>query len=380
MDVSSPNKMLRLPFSFGCQDQESGLFRTQHIDGIMGLSAHDDTLPFRLFAANKTSSRAFSICLSPKQGQLALGGINPLVESSSWKFIKLIKDRGWFTVKLLGLYFKDKDGKLHHVDVDLSHGNKAKGTIIDSGTTDTYLPSAWKDKVSRKFHEISGQNIGKSLVTISKTKYNDLPTIVYRFEGKNQLPVDIECAPSSYVDQIKSDVYSFRVYLTESSGVVLGSNFMMNYNILFDVDHQQIAIASSNCSTSPLPHFAEDLNNTQEISNLMPSSSIVDSPSSIDSTEMPSLLPLPSSSNNNTLNPFSWSSLSLPNSSSPSFYPWSSWSPWSESSFFSMVLLLLSIILVVAYTVPRLLGWQEALSMKSNGIRNRNPRRRGIFS
>ena len=65
--LSSPSETqhfqkLSLPFQFGCQESETGLFRTQHIDGIMGISAHEATLPFQLFDHNLTSTRAFSLC------------------------------------------------------------------------------------------------------------------------------------------------------------------------------------------------------------------------------------------------------------------------------------------------------------------------------
>jgi hypothetical protein len=51
-----------MDFLFGCQTSETGLFRTQLADGIMGMSNAEDTLPNQLFQKKVTTTKIFALC------------------------------------------------------------------------------------------------------------------------------------------------------------------------------------------------------------------------------------------------------------------------------------------------------------------------------
>jgi hypothetical protein len=72
---------MSIDFDFGCQVRESGLFRTQNVDGIMGMSASSNTLPFELHRAGKTTTKVFSMCFRRGGGVLSLGGVNSALHS-----------------------------------------------------------------------------------------------------------------------------------------------------------------------------------------------------------------------------------------------------------------------------------------------------------
>ena len=53
---------------------ETGLFRTQKADGIMGMSMHAQTLVPTMRQANKLGHNSFAMCFMQGGGTMALGG------------------------------------------------------------------------------------------------------------------------------------------------------------------------------------------------------------------------------------------------------------------------------------------------------------------
>ncbi len=259
--ISAPN--LSVNFEFGCQESETGLFRTQKVGGIMGLSAAEETLPFHLFKHKLAASRMFSLCFKIGGGSLALGGVDQSLhyytpigdtkqQSSSIEFVKVLKRRGWFTVKLLDiLMYNPSEKTTTTIGGPIFKCNAGRGSIVDSGTTDTYLPSALFSNFAQMFKSISGQKYKNEPLSLSKEQYAKLPTIVYRIEAMEAGKyVEISVHPSSYVEKQASGKFVPRVYLTEGTGAVLGANFMDRHNVIFDVDNMRVGFVKSDCTYS----------------------------------------------------------------------------------------------------------------------------------
>lgn len=64
---------LSMPFVFGCQTYETGLFRTQLENGIMGLSFQDLTIVPKLREAGKIDATVFSLCFTEDGGSMRIG-------------------------------------------------------------------------------------------------------------------------------------------------------------------------------------------------------------------------------------------------------------------------------------------------------------------
>lgn len=70
-------------------ESETGLFRGQVVDGIMGMSAAGDTLIYKLYESKVIKSRAFSMCFRVGGGVLTLGGLDSRLNDSPMKVSQL---------------------------------------------------------------------------------------------------------------------------------------------------------------------------------------------------------------------------------------------------------------------------------------------------
>lgn len=247
-----------VPFEFGCQDYEAGLFRTQYVDGIMGLSASDETLPYQLYKHQITSTKMFALCFRHGGGMVTFGGVDSSLhvynnQPSEVIYAKLTRPRGWFTVHLIDiLMIRPGDSEAKSIGGPLASGLGSKGSIVDSGTTDTYLPVAVAGHFKALFQSLTKLDYDNKPMKLDSKRFHSLPIIIYRLEGLDGKPVDIRIHPNAYMEKqaaagAAADAYTPRIYLTEPSGAVLGANFIVNYNTIFDIQQQRIGFARSTC-------------------------------------------------------------------------------------------------------------------------------------
>ena len=245
---------LSTKFTFGCMQSETGLFRGQVVDGIMGMSAASDTLVHQLFANKVLNTRAFSMCFRVGGGVLTLGGVDERLNHSPMQFVKLLKPQGWFTVRLLEVAMIK--GRIDdnvtilspkRIDTPIETYGRGKGCIVDSGTTDSYLPSSIAKQFNQIFKDFFGKPFHNKAQMISPEEFAKLPVILFKLEGSNGKPITVSMPPESYCENLGPDKYAFRVYVNEPSGAVLGANFMNNQNVMFDIDSKKIGIAQSTC-------------------------------------------------------------------------------------------------------------------------------------
>jgi hypothetical protein len=292
-----------IPFMFGCLQQESGLFVTQLADGIMGLSAHETTLPKQLFNLGKLEYNMFALCFRKELGSskhgvtagtMTLGGVSSTLDTSPMVYAKNTKRLGWYTVQVNKIYIAKKGGRqflfdtkdapalkdIISIPIDTAAVNSGKGVIVDSGTTDTYLNSNALPAFTKIWKEITGIEYKHSPIALTQTQLQALPTVLVQFQAAassfdnypspvmgqvgyldqtNPMDILLAIPATSYMEYFPTmKTYASRLYFTETAGGVLGANAMQGHNVLFDWHHRRIGFSQSSCAYDLIEQEEQD--------------------------------------------------------------------------------------------------------------------------
>eukprot|EP00439_Symbiodinium_sp_Y106_P084967 s128_g27.t1 len=218
----------------GCHSRETKLFVTQKANGILGLAPSKDRMTTMLMNIFKdkahVNAAVFAMCLSSQGGLLTVGGFNESLNTATVQWIPLTL-HGFYSVSLLKMIIEGPGGS------ELSGG--FGHTIVDSGTTYTYLPDGLYRELKETVKSYCKQHNGCAAQGTSGT------------EGIGTYPRS--WYPSSYLYRRSGELYCLGF---ESNGAarqtVLGATWMIGRNIIFDTETPKLGVADASC-----PSFVE---------------------------------------------------------------------------------------------------------------------------
>ena len=216
------------------------------------------------------------------------------------------KGIGWYTVYIQHIYVSTKGGTQFlfdtpesvtnntnsnsniHTDIvpitksfDPAVVNQGRGVIVDSGTTDSYLSSSIREEFMEIWKAATEGKLGdytNGAMYLTQKQVQQLPTILLQLQvaersrngyddkhlRKTKRPllgqvgyldptnwsdVLVAIPATSYMEYSPTlNVYTSRLFFTESRGGVLGANTMQGHNVKFDAQYKRIGFAQSSCN------------------------------------------------------------------------------------------------------------------------------------
>ncbi|WOL01408.1 aspartic proteinase-like protein 2 isoform X1 [Canna indica] len=245
-------KQSNASITFGCGAQQSGdLGSKEALDGILGFGQSNSSMISQLAASGKVSM-SFAHCLDTING----GGIFVIgrVVQPKVKTTPLVPDQAHYNVNLKAI---EVGGTFLQLPSYLFDTSDKQGTIIDSGTTMTYLPEvAYKRVLNGIFAnhpDITFDNVQGFLCFHYPGSVDDgFPDVAFHFENSLLLNV----YPHDYFFQNGEDYYCVGWQnggMMSADGkdiFLIGDLALSNKLVYYDLENQVIGWTEYNCSSS----------------------------------------------------------------------------------------------------------------------------------
>jgi hypothetical protein len=202
---------------------------------------------------NIISKNLFSLCYAPNGGYFSLGGINSTLHTTGISYTNLAESP-YYKVNLLDIVLNNNE--------DFTINNNYF-TIIDSGTTLSFLPDPLYQQVMKKVDLFCAQldnclgsahktDIGQCYKVkpgVTETDFvNSLPSFTFIFNRD----LRYDWRPENYLfNNTKANdhqhTYCMGFNGWSSNEILLGSTWMHNHDIIFDVENMRVGFAEANC-------------------------------------------------------------------------------------------------------------------------------------
>jgi hypothetical protein len=210
-----------------------------------------------LYKNSVIPNNIFSLCFAPDGGYFSVGGLNRTLHTEEEvKYIDYY-DTNFYKVKL-------KDVIVNSVDFSVNENEYF--TIIDSGTTLSYFPKKLYTEFEKQINVVCseinrclGDSFTAEVGICYKLKENvsvlqfveSMPTFSFIFENNTTYYWKPQNYLFNYTDSASNDNrMTLCIGLTgwNSNEILLGSTWMHNHDIIFDLQNKKIGLIESNCA------------------------------------------------------------------------------------------------------------------------------------
>ena len=263
--------------NFGCNTLETNMLRTQKANGVLALGRSDAGIHRQLKRAAHARSRmydgTFGLCMGSFEGNgvLSLGKIpephyeNFVTSKTKTETVKLIRGSrpSYYNVDAITMYVKGEELKKPGGE-DLVHAyGEGFGTVLDTGTTYTYLHVdvfiPFISKIEEKMKKMYGERSSVERIQGGDPKYPDdvcyqsvdennllmdgnvnykFPNFTMDFTGVNDETISITFPAENYLFKhpTENNAFCIGVFNNTRTGTIIGGIFARN--VLFEYDDE----------------------------------------------------------------------------------------------------------------------------------------------
>ncbi|OQR91744.1 aspartyl protease family A01B [Achlya hypogyna] len=229
-------------FHVATQVTAAGALANGPESGVIGFSKAPTTFLAALVADQKISRNAFSLCLAAQGGTIVLGGSdqNLHLPSATTAVSPMVPKANKYALSLVDIRIGPQSIS--------SVWFPTSTVLVDSGSTLSYLPPGVVVSFVQAFKQATGVDYVDSTL-YSRDKVLAWPTITLEFAGSApETKVTLELPPTKYMYETSSGQFIPGLRTRTPTAGVVGANAMVDIDILFDLDRNEIAFTPANCS------------------------------------------------------------------------------------------------------------------------------------